>query len=172
MNRTALISELKSNHQAFIEYLDALGKDKFEFRKGQKWTAGQEMDHIIKSTLPLSQILNSKALLASKFGKIDRNPVSYDELVDLYHKELEKGGKAFGQYLPDEISWGQKDEMTNQLSEIVESIIGALDNYSDKELTEFFLPHPLIGKLTVLEMLYFAIYHVQHHRDNIRRNLA
>jgi hypothetical protein len=29
------------------------------------------------------------------------------------------------------------------------------------------LPHPLLGKLTLREMLYFTAYHADHHRHSI-----
>ena len=37
------------------------------------------------------------------------------------------------------------------------------DNILEKDLDFYVLPHPLIGKLTLREMLFFCIYHVQHH---------
>jgi hypothetical protein len=33
------------------------------------------------------------------------------------------------------------------------------------------LPHPLLGKITIREMLYFTAYHVQHHENIIKRDL-
>jgi hypothetical protein len=34
------------------------------------------------------------------------------------------------------------------------------------------LPHPLLGKLTIREMLYFTVYHGEHHRLHTEQNLA
>jgi hypothetical protein len=33
------------------------------------------------------------------------------------------------------------------------------------------LPHPLLGKLTLREMLYFTLYHVEHHEKQVLENL-
>jgi hypothetical protein len=33
------------------------------------------------------------------------------------------------------------------------------------------LPHPLLGKLTLREMIYFTIYHVQHHHKLVQNQL-
>jgi hypothetical protein len=38
-----------------------------------------------------------------------------------------------------------------------------LKKFSEDDLDSIRLPHPLLGKLTVREMLYFAVYHVGHH---------
>ena len=40
------------------------------------------------------------------------------------------------------------------------------------DLDAVLLPHPLLGKLTVREMLFFTVYHVQHHRALVERDHA
>lgn len=39
------------------------------------------------------------------------------------------------------------------------------------ELDKYILPHPLLGKLTIREMMYFTIYHVEHHKKLTERGL-
>jgi hypothetical protein len=34
------------------------------------------------------------------------------------------------------------------------------------------LPHPLLGKLTVREMLFFTLYHQRHHVAVVERRIA
>jgi len=47
------------------------------------------------------------------------------------------------------------------------------DPYTKAELLQsldkFMLPHPLLGKLAVREMLFFTMYHNLHHVNNVRR---
>ena len=45
------------------------------------------------------------------------------------------------------------------------------DSFSEKQLDTFILPHPLLGKLTLREMLYFTIYHAEHHKKQTLKNL-
>jgi len=47
-----------------------------------------------------------------------------------------------------------------------------LSGFSEEDLDKLILPHPLLGKLTLREMMYFTIYHVQHHQRIVERNLA
>jgi hypothetical protein len=42
-----------------------------------------------------------------------------------------------------------------------------IDRFSETQLDQLILPHPLLGKLTLREMLYFTIYHVQHHQKQL-----
>jgi uncharacterized damage-inducible protein DinB len=46
-----------------------------------------------------------------------------------------------------------------------------IDKISEEDLDKHILPHPLIGKTTIREILYFTIYHVQHHQKAIKENL-
>ncbi|NBX80802.1 MAG: DinB family protein, partial [Flavobacteriales bacterium] len=45
------------------------------------------------------------------------------------------------------------------------------DNFTEDDLDKYVLPHPLLGKLTLREMLCFTIYHVKHHVEIIKRDL-
>jgi hypothetical protein len=38
-----------------------------------------------------------------------------------------------------------------------------MHTWSEDDLDNHRLPHPLLGKLTVREMLFFTLYHIQHH---------
>lgn len=47
-----------------------------------------------------------------------------------------------------------------------------VDSWTEQDLDTVLLPHPLLGKLTVREMLYFTIYHAQHHQMLVDRDLS
>jgi hypothetical protein len=46
-----------------------------------------------------------------------------------------------------------------------------MDKFSEAQLDEYVLPHPILGKLTIREMLYFTIYHATHHHLATLKNL-
>ena len=56
-----------------------------------------------------------------------------------------------------------QDAVDKQITRLSEKI----DRFSETELDQFILPHPLLGKLTLREMIYFTIYHVEHHHSQI-----
>ena len=39
--------------------------------------------------------------------------------------------------------------------------------WSEDDLDLYVIPHPLMGKLTFREILYFTIYHVKHHKKQM-----
>jgi len=171
MNKKSIINNLIQRHQEFGQYVDALSKEEFEICEKEKWNAGQELDHIVKSIKPLSEILPNKEFIATKFGKGNRVSSDYETLVSRYKTKLAKGGTAFGKFMPEKINWDKKGNLIRQLNELTEKIIESIEQYTEGELDELLLLHPLLGTLTVREMLYFTNYHVVHHRNNISRNL-
>ena len=106
------------------------------------------------------------------FGKANRSSKSYDELVEKYQQKLSEGYKATGNYIPPKIYASQKIFLENKLAHIINAIEDNLDNFSEEELDKYILPHPLLGKLTYREMMYFTIYHAQHHEKIVRGYFA
>jgi hypothetical protein len=47
----------------------------------------------------------------------------------------------------------------------------ALDRWSEAALDSVQMPHPLLGRLTAREMIFFTLYHNQHHVEVVRRRL-
>jgi hypothetical protein len=47
-----------------------------------------------------------------------------------------------------------------------------LHRSSQSALDRWRLPHPLLGRLTVREMLFFTLCHNRHHLEGVRRKLA
>jgi len=164
MNRTELIVNFKEAHLVFIGYINRLPKESFLARFEEKWSAGQQLEHLIKSVEPLAKVLGAKDFILSKFGTIDRPLWTYTELIKNYKQTLQEGGKAPAPFLPNEISFDQKESLSAALIGHVETIIEALKIYTDEELESLVLIHPLLGKLTIREMLQFITYHVGHHQ--------
>lgn len=56
MQKQAVKDKLIENHQSFIEYIHSLSNEEFEQSKNEKWTPGQQMEHILLSVKPVRQI--------------------------------------------------------------------------------------------------------------------
>jgi hypothetical protein len=86
--------------------------------------------------------------------------------------KLEEGGKAHGIYLPTKVSFSNQKKTENSLEKLVNSLCKSINSYSEEQLDQYILPHPLLGKLTIREMMYFTIYHAQHHTTIVRQTVA
>lgn len=146
------------------ELCETFTEEEFNHRGHEKWSAAQNLDHLIKSTEPLTQGLGLPSLTFRAFGKPNRPVRSYDEVVSRYLAKLAEGGVATGPYtastgeLDQEALLGRWQKATQALLNVIES------KWSEEEkLDKFLLPHPLLGKLMVREMLFFTLYHTWHH---------
>ena len=173
MSKNEIIEKLNQHYTEFIRYIDSLPEKDFNYNREDKWTAGQQLDHIILAVNPLTQgfILPAFAF-GLIFGKSNRPGSSYDELVKKYHQKLAAGGRASSRFIPPSINYAQKQNLLKRLTTLISTLTRQVNKFSEKDLDTYILPHPLLGKLTIREMLYFTVYHVQHHQENIRTALA
>jgi hypothetical protein len=92
--------------------------------------------------------------------------------VQKYEGTLANGAKASGSFVPKTIAFEQRTTLANSLQQVVQKITSKVANYNEEQLDEVVLPHPLLGKMTAREMLYFTIYHVSLHQKITQRNLS
>lgn len=165
MTKAELQQQLLIHHKSFNESINLLNEADFVHSKNGKWSAGQQLDHIVRSTSPVLLALELPTFVTKLlFGKANRSSSTYEVLVTKYRKRLEAGGKASGRFIPGTVIYKNKNLLTERLTGTIQKLVNRLDKLSEEDLDKFILPHPLLGKLTYREMIYFTIYHVQHHQ--------
>jgi hypothetical protein len=134
--------------------------------QGQFWSPAQHLDHLVRSVSPLAQALGLPRLaLRLLFGRAEGSR-RLDEVVGVYLGKLEAGGGADGKYLPAPVadsSRAAQQKLVFRWLKTGQSLDQALAGWSDLDLDRYRLPHPLIGKLTVREMVAWSLYHGYHH---------
>jgi hypothetical protein len=172
MNKVEIIQQLKERHENFISTIDSLNESDFLFTLPEKWNAGQQLDHIYRSVATLQLAMRiPKPAMKIVIGKANRPSRSYDALVERYIFKLSGGAKATGRFVPSNISFDEKNKLIEKIRVVVEKLSNRINEYSEEDLDELILPHPLMGKLTMREMMFFTIYHVQHHQRLAIKNL-
>lgn len=172
MKIPALQQKLKEAHAHFITTIRSVTDDQFTKSNNQKWTAGQQIDHIIKSVSPVNKAFALPGfMLKMSFGKANRPSRSYDQLVEKYQAKLQLGGRAPGRFVPIPVGLQQREELIAKLDKLTISLSRRISGFSERKLDELILPHPLLGKLTLREMVYFTIYHAGHHEKQVMANL-
>lgn len=172
MDKTQITELLRQKHNIFIEELQRLSDTDFTFSPSGKWSAGQQLDHIIRSTAPVNLAFSLPGfLLTLIFGKANRPSRTYEALIEKYQSKLAQGGKAPGQFIPKHVSVNKRDQLIKKLERIVLSLTRRSEKYTEDQIDKLLLPHPLLGKLTFREMLCFTAYHVEHHHKQVMANL-
>ncbi len=163
-DKPQIISALEEKIAAFNNYISLLDKDQFEATPNGKWSAGQNLDHLIRAIKPLQLAYAlPKFALIILFGKTNRPSRTYDEVVAKYKTKLAAGGKASKPFVPPIINFEKKDELIKKYVDQQEKLISKIEKQSEGDLDKYILPHPLLGKVTLREMLYFTIHHNEHH---------
>ncbi len=171
MNNSELILQFNSNHQQFLQYILSLNDAQFTAAPANKWTPGQQLEHVYLCLKPLAQVLASKEFIQQKFGTINRPATAYDEVIGNYKAALEKGGKAPERFVPAAVELNRKADLIKQTNGMLDTISGQLQTYTDTELDSLAIPHPLLGNLSIREMFYLMTYHATHHLNQTRQNL-
>ena len=112
MDKQSIKNKLFENHQSFIDYILSLSDEEYLHSQNQKWTAGQQLEHIYLSVKPCRLALSLPKFLPKLiWGQANRESKSYDELVTKYLSKLENGGTAPGRFVPKKISVQQRQKL-------------------------------------------------------------
>lgn len=159
-----IIAGLSKNIDEFNQYISGLDKSQFESNVDGKWSAGQNLDHLIRSTKPLVLAYGlPKFVLKWIYGKANRPSKNFEALVNKYKLKLLAGGAASGRFVPAPVAFNQKQKLIKKYDGLKKDLLKKLNHWKEKDLDDYILPHPLLGKLTLREMLFFTIHHNEHH---------
>lgn len=171
MTRQEIQPLLTEKYSAFLACLRSMPDLLVHMAAPGKWSPAQQAEHLVKSVKPVTLAFGlPKFMLSMLFGKANRPSRSFDELVARYHERLAAGGRASKPFIPGVPS--NTDRVYARLERSVNRLHHRIGRFSESELDTLLLPHPLMGKLTLREMLYFTAYHADHHRRLIESTHA
>jgi hypothetical protein len=172
MNKQEIIDLIAKSHDSFTGYINELTAEEYVFSHPQKWSAGQQLAHILLCVKPIVQVLRmDQSAIAQTFGLSERPTLSFEALHTDYQEKLAAGGKAPTRFLPEAASPDQRLHLSESLRNAVGELCVLIDRFDEEDLDRLCLPHPLLGNLTLREMLYNVIHHVQHHHAMAENNL-
>lgn len=169
--------ETKSEIEAAVEtlsrevdhYLQTLSDATFEAPQGRHWSPSGHIRHLAKSVRAVAKGMNQPKLVLRAFGRA-KSSRSFDEVLAVYRGALTEGDQAgkFG-LSQDRPS---REEVMSRWRDAQRLLEDAMQGWSESALDRYRLPHPLIGKLTVREMLFFTLFHNAHHVRRIQERAA
>lgn len=167
--KNGLIHTLKDSNRRVIDWFRDIPGDRFFNRRGGVWSASDNVDHLIKAHKPIAKALKlPKITLRALFGKPEKESMTYEELCRIYREEIAKGAQASGRYLPNQVhpdssAETKKKELLEGSSNASAELVFAAEKWDEEELADYLLPHPILDKLTIREILFFTIYHNLRH---------
>lgn len=173
MTRSEIATRLREDYKRFAVMLSSQTDEDFVRAEPGRWTPGHQLDHMYRSVRPLRTAIQLPAFLPHiLFGKAKRPSRTYEEVVAKYTDKLAAGAKAIGGYIPKGVTVRDRNRLIIKLTDTVEALARKVEKMDEDKLDSIVLPHPILGKITLREMLYFTIYHVGHHHKATLKNLG
>ena len=173
-SRKALCLALEALHAESVAYWDAIPTSEFLTPIGDAWSPAEHVRHLSKSMRAVTRGLRLPTFVVRlSFGGSTGNSRSYDEICDAYREALGSGASAGafapGRRQPYSTPEAERARIMSRHAEVLQALVGSIGRWSERQLDRCQLPHPLLGPLTVREMLFFTLYHNRHHLDGVRR---
>jgi hypothetical protein len=169
-----LRAAILETHSAFETYLRGLPLEVFLNSVQGTWSPWQHAQHVMMGENALAGALTSRKLRLLEVPAVSR---SYGAVVDAYRTALANTEIVNNPLSPPPYAALDALEATRAfaLSEwrsSGEALSKSLDGYSDAELDALQGRHPLLGWLSLRELLMFMVYHVAHHQRALEARLA
>jgi hypothetical protein len=165
-DRSEILAGIGRLSDELVGYLDGFTDEAFFAPQGDHWSPAGHLRHLTRSVAAVGDAMQKPRVLLLAFGRARQASRSFEEVVAAYRLVLDGGGQA-GRFAP------RGEDPERHLIVADGQLAGkrlrrATTKWSEAALDRYRLPHPLMGKLTVREMLFFTLYHNAHHARRIR----
>ena len=175
MTKEEIVKILEEKHQELFDLLLKKSDDYWMKAPKDKWTVGQHVLHLVNSLKLLNKALKyPKFILKYKFGVCNRENRSYETVAKKYDDKLianKEKAKAFNQDLKTPII-SDREELLAMLQMENKKLQAKTNTWKDKHLDSILIPHPLMGRMTVREIIMWTAYHTQHHTTILKENYS
>lgn len=177
MTRLEILDAAIQSEYEVADFFGSLTDEEFVLGVDGAWTPEEHLMHLNTTVSAVARGFGiNRWLLRFRFGRAKKKPRSYEEVRDDYQLRLSGGARAAGGFIPKVHDEGRpvstrRAEVLARWQRVNARLREAAANWSDADLDHLLLPHPLLGKITGREMLYFAIYHNSHHIANAKKRL-
>ena len=171
MDKIDIADLLEEKHQDLFAWLEKQPLDNWEKGPKDKWTTGQHILHLVNSLQLLNNALSyPKFILKYKFGVCNRAPRNYKTIAKKYDEKLEKNqarATKFNQSLKKPIL-KDKERLITRFKIQQKKLQYKTKKISDKNLDNLIIPHPLMGKMTIREIIMWTAHHTEHHTETLK----
>lgn len=168
---------LEALHAESVGFWSAFDTPSFLAPLSDAWSPAENVRHLTKSMRAVTQGLRMpRLLLLLAFRGARRPSRSFDEMRSAHRARLAQGADA-GRFAPGPRpapadAQAERAQIMAYHSTAVEALSAGIGRWPERSLDRRQLPHPLLGSLTVREMLFFTLYHNQHHVETVGRRIA
>jgi DinB superfamily len=172
MTQAELVQALEARQNELRTYFSSIPEDVFLADNSPKWNPAQHLIHLTKSGSRIAQGLQASDQLPNHETQASRD---YETIRDTYLTRL----KLAPAELLAKVGASTQVEPGSSQAQIIEKYLlagkqlrEAAHTWGETELDAKAMPHPVLGTISVREMLEFVVYHDLHHLEGVRKNLS
>lgn len=162
---------MDAKHQELFDWIENQPIDNWEKGLKEKWTAGQHILHLINSLQLLNNALSyPKFILKYKFGTCNRPIRNYKDVAKNYQQKLidnQDRARIFNQKLK-QLSINERENLLTKFQIQQKKLQYKTKKIKDKNLDTLVIPHPLMGKMTIREIIMWTAHHTEHHTETLK----
>jgi len=173
MDKKAIANLLEEKHQELFEWLENTPEEQWMSGPENKWTVGQHVQHLLNSVQLLNHAMSFPPfILKYKYGVSNRDLRSYAIVAKRYEDKLaanQERAKKFNSKLKVP-PVTKKNTIITALKIQNKKLQHKTLKWKDKNLDTLILPHPLMGKMPVRELVMWTAHHTEHHIQSLKNN--
>lgn len=137
------------------------------------WSPSLHIRHLRRSS---SALLNGvrlpKVMLQLRFGRPKHQSRSFSELRKIYFDMINGGAKAPASFVQAEDGSpadpsSRRQEILSQWTRVTVELTNIISSWDEPSLDKVQVPHPLLGNLTIREIMGFTVFHTAHHLQRV-----
>lgn len=172
MTKTEIIEAAEDAFKSFSAFAAGIDENLLFKKPGEKWSAAENIQHLIISTNTTTLAFSlPKFLVRWIGGKPNRESRSFEDVKTKYYKKLSEGGRASARFVPKPIEFKYgRQRLLYKWNKATEKFIRMLKyKRTEKDLDNYLVKHPLLGRITLRELCYFTVFHTKHHLAAIQK---
>ncbi len=156
--------------QELIRWLDNQDKTKWNMGPEGKWDTSQHISHLTKTANMVAKGLSyPKLVLRWKFGKTNRPLRDNTAISEKYLSKLTEMPPGTTFLASAGVSNSDKSGVIQQFENSISQLNQKIEkSWSESSLDKCLLPHPLMGRMPVRELLVWVSFHHIHHLNTLK----
>ncbi len=173
-SKKEILDSIPKIKKVILNFYNSISLEVFFTTPEKGWSPKKNVEHLSKAILPVAIGLSAPKFPLLIFGKNSDKNINLNKTINLYKEKVGAGSQA-GIFEPIEIfitkTEEEKKKIIRDLEKKLNSFESALSKWSEEDLSEYKMPHPILGNITVLEMAFFTLYHLFHHSEKVEDRL-
>lgn len=146
--------------------------------QGNAWSPSLHFRHLRRSSSALMNgVRLPKLVLQLRFGRHSGPSRPFNDLRKTYLDMIAAGAKAPASFVQPEDGMpsdptGRRQEILNAWTSVTIELTNAISGWDESALDKVQVPHPLLGNLSMREIMAFTVFHTAHHLQRVAERSA